>query len=377
MGMVLSEEQEMLRDSAEGFARDRTPVSKFRSLRNSGNTHDADLWNEMVELGWTGVDVEESYGGSALGFQGLGLILENLGGSLAVSPLLSTAAIGGSAVSMGGSDAQKSAWLPKIVDGSALFALAVDEGPHHAPNKVSTRAEKSVDGYILHGEKTFVLDAPIADVLVVSARTNGGPSDKGGITLFLVEKSASGVSVEESKLLDHRAAGMVSLSGVTVSAEGILGPVDGGFDLLDQILDRARIAQAAEMLGAAQACFDTTLAYLKERTQFGQVIGSFQSLQHRAAEMFAELELTRSVVMEALSAVDEGGNQVHILASLAKARANDTLHLVSREGVQMHGGIGMTDEHDIGFYLKRSATTERAFGDAVYHRNRYAELVGF
>ena len=377
MGMVLTEEQQMLQDAAAAFTTDKAPVSKFRALRNESTAHDPDLWKEMAQLGWTGVHVQEEFGGSALGFQGLGVILEQTGRTLTPSPLLSTVAIGASALEIGGSDAQKAEHLPKIVDGSRLFALAIEEGPHHRPEQVALKADKSGTEFVLSGAKTFVIDAPIADVFIVSARTSGGTGDEAGISLFLVEKGAAGVSVTPTTMVDNRAAGTLTLDNVSVSADQLLGSDGQGFALLDQILDRARIALASEMLGSAQAAFDMTLAYLKERTQFGQLIGSFQSLQHRAAQMFSELELTRSAVTEALSAVDEGGNSVHVLASLAKARANDTLHLCAREGVQMHGGIGMTDEHDIGFYLKRAAVAETAFGDSRFHRDRYARLLGF
>ncbi len=377
MPFVLTEEQQMLRDSARAYAAEKLPVSQLRALRKDGKAYDAGSWKEMAELGFTGVIVPEEFGGSGFGYVGLGQVLEAQGRTLAASPLLSTAMIGASALMLGGTQPQKDAWLGKIAGGEAIVALAADERPHHDPAHVKLIAKKSSAGYTLSGEKRYVVDGAEADLLIVAARTSGDAGDATGITLFLVPGDAKGVTRTALKTLDAHAAANVSFAGVELGADAVLGAVDGGYGLLEQILDRARIGAAAEMLGAADAAFEMTSEYLKVRKQFGQLIGSFQSLQHRAAIMFTELELTRSCVAAALDALDRNANNISELASLAKARAGETLHLVSNETVQMHGGIGMTDAHDSGLYMKRARVLEGLYGGESFHRDRYARLAGY
>jgi alkylation response protein AidB-like acyl-CoA dehydrogenase len=331
----------------------------------------------MGEMGWAGVIIPEAYGGSDFGYLGLGLILEETGRTLTASPLLSTALVGASALVLAGSEAQKQAWLPKLAAGQAIATLAVDEGPHHDPVKTGLAASRTADGYSLSGTKTFVLEGLAADLIVTAARTSGSPGDTQGITLFLVPGDAKGLTRKALHLADSRGHAQLTFDNVALSADAVLGAVDSGYDVLEQILDRARAGLAAEMLGAAAQAFETTLDYLKTRTQFGQLIGSFQALQHRAAKMYTEIELSRSAVEAALQAIDDRANNVPELVSLAKARIGDTLHLVSSEMVQMHGGIGMTDAHDAGFYLKRARVCEAAFGGQTYHRDRYARIHGY
>ena len=376
---VLTEEQSMLRDAAKTWTQEKSPVSAFRKMRDSGAAlgYDPAVFAEMAEMGWTGVIIPEEYGGSDFGYLSLGLVLEELGRTLTASPLLATGLAAASALILGGSDAQKEAWLPKFASGEAVGTLAIDEGPHHAPEKVALEAKKSGAGYTLSGKKTFVLEGMAAAVFVVSARTSGKPGDKDGITLFLVPADAKGVSRHALKLADSRGAANVSFENVEVGADAVLGAADKGGELLEKVLDRARAGLAAEMLGSALQAFDTTLDYLKTRVQFGQVIGSFQALQHRAAKMFTDLELARSCVEAALAAIDNDSPDVPELVSLAKAKVGDTLHLVSNEMVQMHGGIGMTDAHDAGFYLKRARAAEATFGGQAYHRDRYARINGY
>ncbi len=375
---TLNEEQQMLKDAAKSFIQEQAPVTRFRKMRDANKDgFDEALWKEMVEMGWTGILVPEEYGGSGLGYLGIGVVLEEAGRTLAASPLLSTALIGASALMLGGNDAQKQANLPKIVDGSAIFALAVDEGPHHAPLKTALKAEKAGAGFKLSGKKSYVSDGHLATTLIVSARTSGKPGDAQGITLFLVPATAKGVARTTLKTVDSRGAADIEFKDVEVGADAVLGGVDAGGPLLDQILDRGRIGIAAEMLGHANQSFEITNDYLKTRVQFGQPIGSFQALQHRAAKMFTDLELTRSCVIAALDALDENRNDIAELASVAKARASDTVHLVSNEMVQMHGGIGMTDAHDAGLYLKRARVQEGFLGSASFHRDRFATLNGF
>jgi alkylation response protein AidB-like acyl-CoA dehydrogenase len=376
---VLNEEQSMLRDAAKSWTQEKSPVTAFRKMRDSGVDigYDANAWNEMAEMGWAGVIIPEEYGGSAFGYLSMGLILEELGRTLTASPLIASGVGAASALVLGGSDAQKSEWLPKIAEGTVVGALAVDEGPHHAPEKVALAATKSGAGYSLSGTKTFVIEGLAANLLVVSARTSGKPGDKDGITLFLVPADAKGVSRKRLALADSRGAANITFDKVEVGADAVLGAADKGWDVLEKTLDRVRAALAAEMLGAANQAFETTLDYLKVRVQFGQVIGSFQALQHRAAKMFTDLELARSAVEAALQAIDADSPDVPELVSLSKAKMGDVFHLVSNEMVQMHGGIGMTDAHDAGFYLKRARAIEAVYGNQAYHRNRYATLLGF
>ncbi|NGM51181.1 acyl-CoA dehydrogenase [Caulobacter sp. 602-2] len=375
---VLTEEQTMLRDAAKAWSQESAPVSALRKLRNerSGQTFDPAAWSEMGQMGWAGVVVPEAYDGSGFGYLGLGLILEETGKTLAASPLLSTALIAASALELGGSDAQKAAWLPKIATGEAVATLAIDESAHHNPTRIALSATQSVDGWTLNGTKTFVLDGEAADLLIVAARTSGQSGQTDGVTLFLVPGDAPGVVRTHLSLADSRGAAQIAFDGVEVGSEAVLGEVDKGWAVLEPVLDRAYAGLAAEMLGTASAAFEITLDYLKTRTQFGQVIGTFQALQHRAAKWFTDLETTRSCVEAALEALDAGAD-ARALSSLAKAKASEVLHLASNEMVQMHGGIGMTDEHDAGLYMKRARVAEALFGGASFHRDRYARLMGF
>jgi alkylation response protein AidB-like acyl-CoA dehydrogenase len=312
-------------------------------------------------MGWAGVIIPQEYGGSEFGYLSMGLILEELGRTLTASPLLASALAAASALILGGSEAQKSEWLPKIAEGTVVATLAVDEGPHHNPAKVETTFK---DGKIT-GKKTFVLEGMAAGIIIVSGK---GPD---GIGLYLVKADDKGVSRQRLALADSRGAANITFDGAAAE------PLTGGAELLEKVLDRARAGVAAEMLGSALQAFETTLDYLKVRVQFGQVIGSFQALQHRAAKMFTDLELSRSAVEAALAAIDADSPDVPELVSLAKAKMGDTFHLVSNEMVQMHGGIGMTDAHDAGFYLKRARAAEAAFGNQAFHRDRYAKIQGY
>ena len=376
---VLTEEQSMLRDAARTWTREKSPVSAFRKVRDSGAPlgYDPAAFAEMAEMGWTGVIIPEEYGGSDFGYLSLGLILEETGRTLTASPILSSALAGASAIILGGTDAQKEAWLPKIAAGETVATLAVDEGAHHRPSTVAVSASATDGGYTLSGTKTFVLEGMAAGLYIVSARTDGAVDDKFGISLFLVPADAAGVTRKALKLADSRGAAIVAFDNVQLGPDALLGAQNEGWDLLEQTLDRARAGLSAEMLGSAVQAFETTLDYLKTRVQFGQVIGAFQALQHRAAKMFTDLELARSCVEAALTAIDNNAPDVKELVSLAKAKVGDTLHLVSNEMVQMHGGIGMTDAHDAGLYLKRARAAEATYGGQSFHRDRYARLQGY
>ncbi len=376
---ALTEEQALLKDQARTWARDEAPVAKFREMRDSANEHGFDkaTWASIGEMGWAGIVVPEEHGGVDMGFLTFGVVLEELGRQLTASPLLASGLGGATALVLGGSDAQQKAWLPKIAEGSAVVTLAVDEGPHHAPLRTALEAEKTATGFRLAGTKTQVHEGLAADAFVVSARTSGSPGEARGISLFLVESDASGLSRQRLATADSRGYARVTFENVEVPAEAALGTLDEAAPLLDAILDRTRAGVAAEMLGVAAQSFDLTLDYLKNREQFGQVIGGFQALGHRAAGLFTEMEMTRSCVEAALQAIDAGAEDTAELCSLSKAKAGAFLHHMSNELIQIHGGIGMTDEFDAGLYLKRARALEASFGNRSFHRDRYATLRGF
>ncbi len=377
MSFVLNEEQQILRDSAKGFIAEKSPVTELRRLRDTkdANGFDTALWSQMAEMGFAGIIIPEEYGGVGFGYRGLGLVLEEAGRSLTASPLVSTSLLCASALLIGGSEDQKKGLLPKIADGSLVMAMAMDEGAHHAPAKIAATAKKDGDSFVINGTKSFVLDGHIASKLIVAARTSGKPGDTKGLTLFIVDAGASGVTSSRHIMVDSRNAAEITFNNV--KAESVLGDVDGGFAILDETLDRARIGLSAEMLGSALEAYERTIEYLKERKQFGVVIGSFQGLKHRAAKMFCDLELCKSVVADALSAIDERRNDIALSASLAKSRVGATFNEVSSEAVQMHGGVGVTDEYELGFFLKRARVADATFGNVAFHSQRYAEIEGY
>lgn len=354
---ALSEEQEMLRDMAREWAANESPVAAFRKLRDSGTDEGFDrlAWQAMAGMGWTGVIIPEAHGGSDFGWLSMGLVVEELGKTLTVSPLVAST-VAASAIMLGGSEEQQAKWLPRIASGEATATLAVDEGPRHEPAKVATGFS---DGKI-SGTKSFVPEAHGADLFIVAAKDG----------LYLVEKG-DGVTVSRRSLVDQRSHGEVRFEGAP--AEKLAG---GNGSLLDDVLDRARILAAAEMLGMAQAVFDTTLGYLKQRVQFNQVLSSFQALQHRMADLFGDLAMMRSAVEGGLQALDSGFGVARAV-TIAKAEANRVLHKMSNEGIQLHGGIGMTDEYDVGFYLKRARVLEAQWGNTAFLRDRFAALAGY
>ncbi len=376
MALVLNEEQQSLKDIAKEFLQKNAPVTHFREIRDTENElgYDQELWKQMVDLGWSGILVPEEYGGFDFGMVGMGSIFEETGKMLTPSPLFSTGVLGASLIALGGNDKQKQTYLPQIVDGSITTALALEEGNRHSPLSISTEAKKNGENYLITGDKTFVIDGHSSKLLIVAARTSGSEQDSSGITLFLIDPNADGVEVNKTSMVDSRNSANITLKKVTASNDDILGEESNGAAILEEVLDRAQIAISAEMLGNASQAFDITLEYLKERKQFGAVIGSFQALQHRAAEMYSELELTKSSVIAACVAADEKSNDLRRMASLAKFKAGETNHLVTNEAVQMHGGVGVTDEYDVGLYLKRARVTEQIFGNSEYHLDRYATL---
>jgi len=382
MALVLSEDQQLLKDSAKNFCEQSAPVSVLRGLRDNKDEqgYDQAIWSQMIELGWAGMAIPQAYGGFDFGYGGLGVVLEETGKTLVSSPLISTVLVGATAIVQLGSETQKQDLLPKIVAGELLTALALDEHTSHNPSKIATTATKVDGGYSLNGSKTFVLDGHIADLLIVAARTSGETIGEQGISLFLVDANAKGLSVARTIMVDSRNSSNIQFNNVVVAENALLGELDQGFKGLDSVLDIARIGIAAEMLGSMQAVFESIVEFLKQREQFGVLIGSFQGLQHRAAEMYSEIELCKSAVRAALAGLDDPDTtQVEIaeLASMTKAKLSEVFFLVSNEGIQMHGGIGMTDEFDVGFFIKRARVAQQFLGDASFHRDRYATLNGF
>ena len=376
MALILNEEQQSLKDIAKEFLQKNAPVTHFREIRDTNNElgYDEVLWKEMVNLGWSGILIPEEYGGFDFGMVGMGSIFEEMGKTLTPSPLFATGVLGASLISIGGNDSQKQTLLPKIVEGSLTTALALEENNRHSPNVISTSATKSGENYEISGEKTFVIDGHSANLLIVAARTEGSIDDESGITLFMLDPKTDGLEITKTSMVDSRNSAQVKLRNVVVSSSDILGGLNNGSGILENVLDRAQIAISAEMLGNASQAFQITLEYIKERKQFGAVIGTFQALQHRAAEMYSEIELTKSSVIAACNAVDENSNDLKRMASLAKFKAGETNHLVTNEAIQMHGGVGVTDEYDVGLYLKRARVTEQIFGNSEYHIDRYATL---
>ena len=376
MALVLTEEQSMLRDSARGLIGDKAPVSHLRHLRDSRDTtgFSRDLWKTFAEMGLAGLLVPEEFGGSGLGCVEVGIVMEEIGRTLMPSPFLSTAVLAVSALSRGGSAAQKAEHLPKISAGSLLAALAVDEGTKHRPLQTSLQAVRSGNGFRLNGAKSFVVDGHVADLLIVAARTAGSAGERAGLTLFLVDPRAKGIAIERTMMVDSHNAARIDFDNAEVNADGVLGEVDQGFSLLEAVLNTGRGAVASEMVGLSDEVFGRTVAYLKERKQFGRPIGEFQALQHRAAQLYIEIEITRAAVLKGLQALDGDALNAAAAVAVAKARAGATATRAVQEGVQMHGGMGMTDQFDIGFFMKRARVCEELFGDANYHADQLARM---
>jgi alkylation response protein AidB-like acyl-CoA dehydrogenase len=374
MALVLNEEQSMLRDSARGLISGKAPVSHLRQLRDSRDPtgFSRELWRSFAEMGFSGLLVAEEFGGSALGCVEAGVVMEEIGRTLMPSPFLATAVLAASALARGGSAAQKSEHLPKIAQGSLLAALAIDEGAKHRPLQTAMQAVRSGNGFKLNGAKAFVLDGHTADLLIVAARSAGAPGERDGLTLFLVDPKAKGIGLERTAMVDSHNAARIVFDNVEVNADGVLGEVDQGFALLEGVLNIGRGAVASEMVGVSEEVFGRTVTYLKERKQFGKLIGEFQALQHRAAHLYTEIEITRAAVLKALQTLDGDFENAGAAVAVAKARAGTTATLAVQEGVQMHGGMGMTDQFDIGFFMKRARVCQELFGDSNFHADQLA-----
>jgi len=376
VALVLTEEQSMLRDSARGLISDKAPVSHLRQLRDAKDAtgFSRALWKSFAEMGFAGLLVPEEFGGSALGCVEAGIVMEEIGRTLMPSPFLSTAVLAASALSRGGSAAQKAEHLPKISSGELIAALAVDEGAKHRPLQTSLKAVRSGNGFKLSGSKALVVDGHVAGLLIVAARSAGAAGDSNGITLFLVDPKARGIATERTIMVDSHNAARIEFADVEVDSDHVLGEVDQGHALLEGVLNIGRGAVASEMVGLSEEVFGRTVTYLKERKQFGKAIGEFQALQHRAAQLYIDIEITRAAVLKALQTLDGDFDKAANAVAVAKARAGTTATRAVQEGVQMHGGMGMTDQFDIGFFMKRARVCEELFGDANFHADRLARM---
>jgi alkylation response protein AidB-like acyl-CoA dehydrogenase len=379
MALVLTEEQTLLRDSARGLISDKAPVSHLRQLRDAKDAtgFSRDLWKTFAEMGFCGLLVPEDFGGSGLGCVEAGIVMEEIGRTLMPSPFLATSVLAASALSRGGSAAQKSEYLPKISAGTLLAALAIDEGAKHRPLQIKMQAARSGNGFKLSGDKAFVVDGHTADLLIVAARTAGAAGEARGLTLFLVNPKAKGMTTERTAMVDSHNAARIVFDNVEVDADSVLGEVDQGGALLEGVLNIGRGAVASEMVGLSEEVFGRTVTYLKERKQFGKAIGEFQALQHRAAQLYIDIEITRAAVLKALQMLDADLENAGSAVSVAKARAGTTATLAVQEGVQMHGGMGMTDEFDIGFFMKRARVCQELFGDSNFHADQLARAKSY
>ena len=374
---LLTDDQKMLQETAASFLGQEGSIAKqLRHWRGIGckDGFGHELWKQFGELGLTGICIPESHGGLGLGATEAALVLEEIGRNLTPSPFLTTAVAGARAIE---GTAHGDRWFPGILSGEAVLALAVDEGPRHSPERTALEAKRQGNGFVLNGAKQFVAQGASADMIVTAARTGGSPGERDGITLFAVPKDASGLAIQSEALVDSSKGARLTFDGVELDADAAIGEVDGGWLLLSRALNAGSAGAAAELVGVASGASAMTLDYLKQRKQFGKLIGEFQALQHRAAHLYSEIEIARAAALKAAQLLDSGNADAELHVAVAKAKAADVANLAVREGVQMHGGIGMTDEHDIGLYMKREAVLGQLFGDVYYHRERVAQLSGY
>ena len=371
MSLIINEEQNMLKSSAKELLDLKSPISLMRELRDDNyNQFDPDLWKEMVEMGWTALTVPEEYNGLNFGYVGLGQVIEEMGKKLTVSPMISTVLVSITIVGLSKNEVLKSKLFDEIMSGKKLCTLAHEESSHHNPNIDLSIISNNNEKFILNGKKRFVIDGTISDYLIVSANSESN----GSLELVIIDSKSKGITFNNKVHMDSKIYSDISFNNVEFSKDNFLSTENDGKKILKKALDIACVGLAAEMLGNIQQAFDMTIQYLKEREQFGVKIGSFQALQHRSAIMFGEIELCKSIVLKALQAIDSGDENLPELASLAKSKLGLTSKLVTNEAVQMHGGIGVTDDADIGFFLKRVRVSQRIFGDSNYHLDRVAKF---
>ncbi len=379
MPLYHNEDQAMLADSASQFMAEEGAINKqLRHWRDrdckDGFGHE--LWKQFGEMGFTGILVPEEDGGLGMGHVEAGIVLEEIGRNLTPSPFLTSSVLAATALGQGSNDL-RARYLPGLVAGESVFAVAIDEGAKHRPERIKTRAEKSGNGFRLSGKKDFVIHGASADMIVVAARTSGADDDAEGVTLFAVPKDAAGLNQDAVRLVDSSMATHIVLDNVELDGDAVIGEVDGGREILNRMLNAGRIGAAAEGAGVARGAMDMTIDYLKQRKQFGKLIGEFQALQHRASHLYSEVEIARAVVIKAQQLLDADAPSAELMVSVAKAKVSKVAGLAVREGVQMHGGIGMTDEYDIGLYMKRDRALQEFLGDAYYHAERVAQISGY
>jgi alkylation response protein AidB-like acyl-CoA dehydrogenase len=379
MPLYHTEDQAMLADTAREFMAGEGAIAKqlrhWRDIQCKDGFGHA-LWQQMAELGFNGMLVAEADGGIGMGHVEAGIVLEEIGRNLTPSPFLTSGVMAATALNDASADL-KARYLPGLVAGSSVFAVAIDEGAKHRPERIAAAAARSGNGFVLSGSKSFVVHGGSADMLVIAARTAGAEHDADGITLFAVPKDSAGLSQDAVRLVDSSMATHVKLDSVRLDADAVIGEVDGGRALLNKVLNAGRIGAAAESVGVAAGAFDMTATYLKQRKQFGKLIGEFQALQHRAAHLYSEIEIARAATIKAQQLLDADSEKADLMVSVAKAKAGKAASLAVREGVQMHGGIGMTDEYDIGLYMKRDRALAEFMGDQYYHAERVAQLSGY
>ena len=380
MLLALTEDQTLLSRTALGFVAEHAPLSQLRKLRDTGDErgYSRATYSKMAELGWTAIPFSEEEGGLGMGLAELILVTEAMGRTLAPEPLIPSVVLAGRALALAGNSAQKSEWLAPLIAGDKVLAFA-----HSAPRgrydltRVPFVAQRSGSGYKLTGRASAVWGGQLADGYVVAARTAGQDGEQEGISLFVLPPSSKGLTTQRQTRVDSLNVAELVLDGVALGESSLLGREGEGYPVLSRVVDEATVALCGEMLGGMSEALERTRVYLKERRQFGVLIGTFQALKHRAARLFVELELSRSAVMAAARALDGESPDAALLVSVAKARLSDAYCLVANEAVQMHGGIGMTDEHDIGFFMKRARASELTFGDSTYHRDRFATLSNY
>ncbi len=379
MPLYHDDDQAMLAETASQFMAEEGAIA--RQLRHWRDRKCKDgfghaLWKQFAEMGFTGMMLDEDDGGLGMGNVEAGIVLEEIGRNLTPSPFLSSAVLAATALKHGSNDL-RGRWLPPLVSGEHVYAVAIDEGPKHRPETIACKAERSGNGFRLSGRKDFVVHGASAEMIVVAARTSGSDSDSDGVTLFAVPQDAAGMHHDSVRLVDSSMASHVTLDGVELDGDAVIGEVDGGRAVLNRVLMAGRVGAAAEGVGVARGAMDMTVDYLKQRKQFGRLIGEFQALQHRAAHLYSEVEIARAATMKAAQLLDADDERADLMASVAKAKVAKTAGLAVREGVQMHGGIGMTDEYDIGLYMKRDRALQEFLGDQYYHAGRVAQLSGY
>jgi len=372
--MLLNEEQRLLQQSIAEFLKDQCPVEDIRTLRDNPTDcgYKPELWQAMVELGVPAVSLSEEYGGLGFGYLGLGAIMQDMGRHLAACPLFSSVVLAANIIEQCASSEQQSSWLESIASGEANYAVAIDEGRHFAPQNTALCVKSNT----LNGKKQFVLEASGAQYLLILIRESGNSGDQEGLRWLRLDASHPGIKIQRRHLMDGRNACDVTFENCPIPSEAWLGDGPTTWSSIEYAFDKATIVLAAEMLGGARELLERTVAYLNDRVQFGVKIGSFQALQHRCAQMLCQLEMAQSSLQKGLASIDYGVKDLAGLASQIKYMANECYLHLSNEAVQMHGGMGVTDEVEIGLFLKRARVCQQILGDSSYHKHRFARTLG-